>query len=336
MNKKKWIKIFKFLIIIFLLKFVPHAQAQDQLLKKIESPIIFKGNDTIAYRDPAVLFHDNKFHLFFTVVKTEENRNINSYTAQTVSDDLMNWSKPKIITPNGQHLNYSSPGNIIQFKDEWILCLQTYPRPDYKRGDQLKWANESARIFIMRSKDLKKWSKPELLKVKGAEIPINEMGRMIDPYLLEDKDEPGKWWCFYKQNGVSFSYTYDFINWIFVGHTHSGENVSVLVENDEYTLIHSPTNGIGIKRSKDFVNWKDDEELVTLGQEEWPWAENRLTAGTIIDLRKEAEINNYIMFFHGGGPGKEKTQDNVDANCSIGIAWSKDLKNWEWPGKDRP
>jgi len=39
------------------------------------------------------------------------------------------------------------------------------------------------------------------------------------------------------------------------------------------------------------------------------------------------------MFYHGGGPGKKKTQDNVDANCSLGIAWSGDLKTWNWPGK---
>lgn len=35
------------------------------------------------------------------------------------------------------------------------------------------------------------------------------MGRMLDPYLFADKDEPGKYWCFYKQNGVSCSYSRD-------------------------------------------------------------------------------------------------------------------------------
>jgi hypothetical protein len=303
-----------------------------QLLKELEFPVIFKGNDSTAYRDPAVLYHHHIFHLFFTVVMTEEDNNIYSYTAQSLSTDLKNWSEPEIITPKGQHFNYSSPGNIIRFGDEWLLCLQTYPRPDYKRGDKLKWADESARIFIMRSKDLKNWGEPELLKVKGQEVPVADMGRMIDPYLLEDKDEPGKWWCFYKQNGVSYSYTYDFNNWSYVGNTLSGENVTVLVEGDEYILFHSPANGIGVKRSTDLVNWEDEPGLITLGQEAWPWAENRLTAGTVIDLREEPGINKYIMFFHAGGPGKIKTQDNADANCSLGIAWSDDLKNWEWPG----
>lgn len=311
------------------------TRSQAQLLDELESPIILEGDDKTAYRDPAVLYHDKTFHLFFTLVKTEEDNYIYSYTAHSISDDLLTWSEPEIVSPQDQALNYSSPGNIIRFNNEWILCLQTYPRPDYKRGDKLRWANDSARIFLMRSNDLETWSEPELLRVKGTAVPISEMGRMIDPYLLEDKDEPGKWWCFYKQNGVSYSFTYDFINWNFTGYTDSGENVSVLVEKDTYILIHSPANGIGIKRSKDFTNWTDDEELILLGQEDWQWAENRLTAGTIIDLRKEPGINNYIMFFHGGGPGKVKTQDNVNANCSIGIAWSENLRNWNWPGKDK-
>ena len=29
------------------------------------------------------------------------------------------------------------------------------------------------------------------------------------------------------------------------------------------------------------------------------------------------------------------TQDNVDANCHIGIAWSDDLVTWNWPGKKK-
>ena len=48
----------------------------------------------------------------------------------------------------------------------------------------------------MRSKNLKDWSNPELLKVKGPNVPVEDMGRMIDPFLLEDKSEPGKIWCF--------------------------------------------------------------------------------------------------------------------------------------------
>ena len=103
-----------------------------------------------------------------------------------------------------KRLNYSSPGNVIRYEDRWVMCLQTYPVPDGGRiGD------ETARIFTMRSDDLVSWDEPELIAVKGPAVTRKDMGRMIDPYLIEDKDEPGTWWCFYKQNGASMSWSTD-------------------------------------------------------------------------------------------------------------------------------
>ena len=159
------------------------------------------------------------------------------------------------------------------------------------------------------------------------------MGRMIDPYLLEDKDVKGKWWCFYKQNGVSMSYSYDLQNWSFFDSKKSGENVYVLIENNEYILFHSPPNGIAIKRSKDLKTWSDWGDLITLGQNQWEWAKGRITAGYVLDLKETDSIRKYLMFFHGSGP-KSETEGDFDRNASIGIAWSDDLLAWSWPGKD--
>jgi len=320
-----------FLVLIFLV--TTSMFAQETVLKTLNSPIIFKGNDSIAYRDPAILYNNEIFYLFFTMVKSEADGKVYSYTAMSTSTDLKNWSDKKILTPRDQNLDYSSPGNVIRFNNEWILCLQTYPRPDYYIKDMPKFGTNDARIYTMRSKNLVDWSAPELLKAKGTDISEKDMGRMIDPYLLEDKDENGKWWCFYKQNGVSMSYTYDFKNWTYFGHTESGENVCVLRENNEYILFHSPKNGIAIKKSKDFKNWTDFGDLLTLGQEQWPWAKGRISAGTVINLKNNPNYGNYVMFFHGSGPMTEEEGD-FDKNASIGIAWSKDLLNWEWPEKE--
>ena len=222
---------------------------------------------------------------------------------------------------------------MIKYKDEWVLCLQTYPRPGYTADKMPMFGTGNARLYTMRSKDLEHWSAPKLLKVKGPDVSFKEMGRMIDPYLLEDKDVKGKWWCFYKQNGVSLSYSYDLDKWTYVGHTDAGENASVLVEDNKYILFHSPKNGIAIKRSSDLENWHDWGNLITLGQKEWPWAKGRITAGTVLNLKNEKNIGQYIMFFHGSGPLTEE-QGDFDKNASIGIAWSSDLINWNWPGKN--
>lgn len=300
-------------------------------LEELTSPIVFEGNDHTAYRDPAVLYEDGIFHLFFTVVEIEPDDSIYSYVAYSQSPDLVNWTNVVKLTEKNQRLNYSSPGNVIKFKDEWILCFQTYPRPDYTSKQQIRFGDETARLFIMRSKDLKKWTEPELLRVKGDDVSREDMGRMIDPYLVEDKDEKGKYWCFYKQNGVSLSYSYDLKSWTFFGHTQAGENACVLVENDEYILFHSPHNGIGIKQSNDLKNWADWGGLITLGQDHWNWAKGRLTAGTVLDMRKLKEVGKYIMFFHGSGPLSEGEGD-FDRNSSIGIAWSGDMLDWQWAG----
>ncbi len=79
---------------------------------------------------------------------------------------------------------------MIRYKNEWVLCLQPYPRPNYTAEHMPRFGTGDSPIFTMRNKDLENLSQPELIKVKGADVSEKEMGRMIDPYLLEDKDEP--------------------------------------------------------------------------------------------------------------------------------------------------
>jgi hypothetical protein len=182
----------------------------------------------------------------------------------------------------------------------------------------------------MRSSDLTEWSKPELLAVKGPEVARESMGRMIDPYLLADKDVPGKWWCFYKQNGVSLSSSRDLKTWTYEGSYPSGENVCVLVHDSEYILFHSPKNGIAVKRSPDLRSWRDWGPLITLGQSSWSWADGRLTAGAVLDLRHIKKFGCYLMFFHGSSKVGLDVHP-AHGQASLGLAWSDDLVQWEWP-----
>lgn len=296
---------------------------------KLTSPIIFRGDHKYGFRDPAVVYHDGNFHLYFTLSEAAADGGYYNMTACSKSGDLMHWTFPEIITARDRNLNYSSPGNIIRYKDEWIMCLQTYPTPNTEM-----FGTQDSRIWIMRSRNLKNWSDAELLRVKGNHVSREKMGRMIDPYLLEDTQEKGKWWCFYKQNGASMSYSYDLKNWTYVGHTRAGENVTVIRQGREYVMFHSPSNGIGVKRSKDPKSWGQDAQLLTLGQRQWPWAQGRLTAATVIDLTKVPEVGKFIMFFHGSSKAGLEIQ-RAHGAASLAIAWSDDLVNWAWPGKSR-
>jgi hypothetical protein len=294
-------------------------------LSAIPSPILFRGDATTAYRDPAAIYHDGWFRLFFTLVKIEPDGRPFSYTAWSKTRDLVAWTEPRIFTPRDQRLNYGSPGNLVRHDGQWVLCLQTYPRPN---GEP--YGNQDARIWTMRSTDLETWGPPELLRVKGPDVPVEAMGRMIDAYLLEDKDEAGKWWCFYKQNGVSRSWSRDLQTWTYDGRTEAGENACVLIDAAEYVLFHSPANGIGIKRSRDLREWRD-EGLLTLGQQAWPWAQGRLTAGFVLDLRTDPAVGQALLFFHGSDFPEKDPRGGFDNFASLGLAWSRDLKTWTWP-----
>lgn len=289
----------------------------------IPSPIIFQGDSSTAYRDPAAIYHNGAFHLFCTLVTTKSDGKPYWHTAMSCSRDLMNWTPPRIITPSDLRLNFSSPGNVVRFAGQWVLCLQTYPTP---RGE--KYANDDARLWIMRSSDLETWSQPELLRVKGPDVPRRQMGRMIDAYLLQDRRDPDRWWCLYKQDGMCMSWSRDLTTWHYSGRIDAGENVCAIVDGDEYLLLHSPQNGIGVKRSGDLKTWTD-EGLITLGQPDWPWARGRISAGFVIDLRDDPTVGKAILLFHGSGPEDERTMFTTHA--SLGLAWSDDLRNWHWP-----
>ncbi len=295
-------------------------------LQYLSSPVILKGDDKTAYRDPTVLYENGVFYLFCTMVETEPDGSVYLYTATLKSSDLVNWTLPVKLTLRDKSKNFSSPGNIIRHHDKWVLCLQTYCR---ENGE--KYGNGNCRLYVMESTDLENWNEPRLLRVKGDHVPDHEMGRMIDPYLLEDKDEVGKWWCFYKQNGVSMSSSYDLQHWEYAGHTESGENVCVIKVDGQYTMFHSPQNGIGVLKSKDMKTWVPGGDLITLGQRQWPWAQGRLTAGFVLDCTDVEGINQYLLFFHGTGPENEDVI--FDTHACIGIAWSNDLKEWNWLGK---
>ncbi len=272
--------------------------------------LIFEQTTEYSYRDPVAYIENGVIYLFFTLVENTPERQY-FYVAMSQSTDFINWSKPRVLTEKDNLKNYSSPGNVIKYKGEYYLCVQTYPRED----GQI-YGNENSRIFMMKSKNLINWESPVLLKVKG-DISESDMGRMIDPYILQDND---KFMCFFKQNGVSFSTSTDLINWKFQGFTECGENVCVLKNNDEYIIFNSPENGINIMTTKDFKSFNDLTTLY-LNQQDKPWAKDRITAGFVLEVSSVSPYK-YAMIYHGDN------EDNYLFGASLAVAFSNDLCVW--------
>jgi hypothetical protein len=292
----------------------------------LQSPVVLPGDADHAYRDPAVVYLDGLFYMFYTYNPPSEADGLVYWqVAVSTSRDLRRWTPPQLLTPRDQRKNFASPGCVVRHDDEWILCMQTYPIPGLRRGDPTRYGDATARLYIMRSGDLQTWTEPELLRVKGPDVSVEDMGRMIDPFLLRGPDE--RWWCFYKQAGASRSWSHDLRTWTYDGRFPCGENVCIVRDRNEYLLFHSPHNGIGVKRSSDLRDWQD-EQLLVLGQKNWPWAQGRLTAGFVLDLRSDPRVGKAVMFFHASR--FPERNGGFYAHASIGLAWSDDLRTWVW------
>ena len=305
----------------------------------VTSPIL-TGHDDLSYRDPTALYHDGRVYLYYSYVRREEKNRFYWYVAMSESTDLRRWSAPVIVTPRGLDLNYSSPGNVVYHDGRWLMSVQTLPTPAVFVNDpeNTPWdpsdpvhvtGDHRCRILTLESRDLRHWRDPVLLRVKGPDVRVEDMGRIIDPFLCRDATDPKRWWCFYKQNGMAFSCSRDLEHWTYAGSVEMGENVCVLVIDGTYWIYHSPENGIGLKTTRDLRTFRD-HGVLTLGQSEWPWAEKRLTAGFVCDLRSVDSIGKYVMFFHGSSRRWNKAV-NKHGHSSIGVAWSDDLSNWSWP-----
>ena len=76
-----------------------HAADSDGVsFSAITSPIILRGDATTAYRDPAAIYHQGWFRLYFTMVEIEPDEQPFSYTAWSKSRDMVNWTEPVVFT----------------------------------------------------------------------------------------------------------------------------------------------------------------------------------------------------------------------------------------------
>lgn len=281
--------------------------------------VIFKGDETTAYRDPACCFFEGNYHLFFTVSLKKQGYMYN-YVATSKSSDLINWTEPEIITETDNLKNYCSPGNVLEHNGEYIICLTSYPMP--LPFEECYFADETARLYTISTKDFKTFSSPQKIYAKGKTCSLEDEGRMIDPFIFKNKNE---FLLFFKQHGIGLSVSKDMKNWKFEGITPGGENTCVINQGDKFLLIHSPENGIGVKESLDLKNW-EDKGVFTLEQEKWDWASGRLTAGFAIESNGGTKYK-YILFFHGS---RKDIYPETHGAATLACAFTNDFKTFSF------
>ena len=282
-------------------------------------PIIFHGSPTVAYRDPTCIWAEGRYHLFFTVSQ-KENGYMYNFVAHSESQDLRSFSDPVILTEKDCRKNFCSPGNVIRVGDAYRICVCSYPMP--VPYEQRGYADDTARLYWIETRDFVTFTQPRRILAKGSDCA--DEGRMIDPFVLEDKDRAGRYLLFFKQHGVSMSESFDLENWSYLGHVEGGENASVVVENGQYHLIHSPHNGIGHKVSEDLQCWTDLG--VCLPKEtEAAWANGRLTAAFAMKNRDPAIPYRYLVFFHGS---RRDSTPETHGDASLAFYYTDDFRRY--------
>lgn len=270
--------------------------------------LILKGDSEKAFRDPACFYHNGVYHLFYTLSR-KKNGYMYNRVAKSESRDLKNWSEPEFLTKEDNLLNFCSPGNILKVNDEFIMCVSSYPMP--LPFEEVCAANDNARLFIMRSRDLKTWSEPEKIHISGE---MSKGKRKIDPFIIEDKDISGKYHLFFKLDGkinraVSNG---DLFNWEYVSDVIEGENPCIVVENDKYMMFYSPTHGIEKLESDDLCSWKEKGK-VNFDDETLEWATGRITAGFMMNMHHDGKK---ALFFHSSVLG---AFPETHGDASIGL-----------------
>ena len=279
-------------------------------------PIIFEGDGRLAYRDPACYFHRGRYHLFFTLSVKEDGYMYN-YVAHSVSKDLLSFSEPRIITVKDRTKNFCSPGCVIKRGAEFLIAVTSYPMP--RPYLERPYADETARLYFISTKDFESFSEPRRIYPKGR-VSFEEEGRMIDPFVLFDG---GMYHLFFKQNGVSRSVSRDLEEWTYLGRAEGGENACVLKRDGKYLLIHSPENGIGIKESEDLAVWSD-VGTYTLCQESWDFASGRLTAAFAMEAEPSSAYR-YLVFFHGS---RAEQPPETHGAASLALAFTNDFEHY--------
>lgn len=122
------------------------AYAEEVDFSKIPDVRIFKGDETIGYRDPAAWYEDGVFHLFVTVCDPSVPR---MTIGHSTSRNLVDWSPIEYVLPMDKRFN--TPTKVA-------------------------FADDTARLYTIRTKDFKTWTKPELIMVKGPNVSEAEMG----------------------------------------------------------------------------------------------------------------------------------------------------------------
>ena len=277
-----------------------------------------------SVRDPAAIYHNGLFHLYFTVQFEQQRWGMpEGYQIfMMTTPDFRTFSYPKPVTPRG----YVSPGNIVYHNGKWLMSITRYPWP--------------TAVSMVESEDLLNWSEPRIV-IPTFHGPYwgNDAHGPIDGYIFKWKE---RLWMLYSDyakgsraqhlglacssDGVDFeNITTDapLLDSDFYNSNRGIENASIVADGDRLFLFCSvgmPEQHIAVLESDDIMKWPVLDSSAEIGGLQQEWSKYVACAQFVADWRKE--LGHWAMLYMG-----TRFKDPY-ARMMFGMAISDDLKNW--------
>lgn len=276
-------------------------------------------------RDPAAVWHEGKFYLYFTVQFEQQRWGApEGYQCfVTMTEDFREFTSPRPVTPTG----YVSPGNILRLQDRWIMSVTRYPRP--------------CAVALTESLDLLHWSEPRtVIPTFHGDYWGNNAHGPIDGYPFFWQ---GRCWMLYtdfkagtssQHLGLSVSddlRTFEnltpdrpLLDSDFYDEHKGIENASLVIDGEKLHLFCSvgmPEQRVAKLTSSDIMHWPKLDDRAEIGGLNQEWSKFIASAQFVADWRDVTGF--WTMLFMG-----TRHHDPYD-RMMLGMARSKDLETWE-------
>jgi hypothetical protein len=272
-------------------------------------------------KDACMVYDHGFFYLYFSAFFFDEGRE-RSHIAAVRTKDFKSCSEPLFVWNGVEQgwIGLCSP-DIRKIGDEWFLTFNSW-------GDK---KGEPNQLFYATSKDLSSWS-----SMKPLAKNITDGVRAIDAAIFPFNNKIYLVWKRGQEPVVSVGDSLNSNNWRNIGRPiepwfengqffESDGKINLLVTTREHLPAIAGMSGSGLADSC-WLNWENLRPLEIIGEEFN--TNEKANAASIIDWRS---YDGYFYLIYAGRTEGESHEHR--GNNKLALARSKDLVQWELPGK---
>lgn len=313
-----------FVILCFCLlnSFMASAQTRENTFidwSNLKNPVYYHPDWSV--KDACMMHHEGYFYLYFSAFFYDSGRE-RSHVVSVRTKDFKTFSEPLFIWSGMEQewIGLCSP-DIRKIDDTWILTFNSW-------GDKDGQPNQ---LFYATTKDLIRWS-----EMKPLAKNITDGVRAIDAAIIPFNNKIYLVWKRVQEPLIAVGDSLNDTNWEILGRPLKPwfENGQFFEVDGKVNMIitagaHLPSLTRMVENGNKNQDWLIWEELrnILLPVEEFNSFQTS-NAASIIDWRAH---DGYFYLIYAGkteGISHSRRGDN-----KLALARSKDLMNWEIPGK---